>query len=193
MIQNPTIVQHIKSQNPSLQLTPHEDGKHWLLLKDFSYELYSRGSGAKICVPRDYVTDLASTPRLIWSVFPPWERYGKAAIIHDYLYYTGMCSRKHADMIMREIMINSNVDIVSRTLIYMALRLCGWMFYKKSTTISLQYDTTKFTKPTDDPLLSDNTGEMFRTIRRIVFFLAGWGAFIYLFWKLLCLYLCSAP
>ncbi len=194
MIQNPTIAQEIHNQKSPLHLAPYDDGKQWVLLKDFSYELYYIGSGVTVCVPADSVTDLASTPRPIWSVFPPWERYGKAAIVHDYLYNQGHYSRKDADKIMREIMINSNVDMLTRWLIYTALRLFGWLFFKSKGPITEFYKPRpKPNQPPPPPPPSSNTGEMLRTIRRIVFFLAGWGAFIYLLRKLLCLYLCSAP
>ncbi|EOK4349625.1 DUF1353 domain-containing protein [Escherichia coli] len=36
-----------------------------------------------ISVPVGYVTDLASVPRILWSVFPPHGRYAKATIIHN--------------------------------------------------------------------------------------------------------------
>ena len=186
MIQNPTIAQEIHNQKSPLHLAPYDDGKQWVLLKKFSYELYYMGSGVTVCVPADSVTDLASTPRPIWSVFPPWERYGKAAIVHDYLYAQGDYSRKDADKIMREIMINSNVDMLTRWLIYTALRLFGWMFFKSKAPITKYYEPQS-TQPSPT---TNNVGEMFRTIRRIVFFLAGWGSFIYVLWRVIC-HLCK--
>lgn len=186
MIQNPTIAQKIHTQKSPLHLAPLDDGKQWVLLKQFDYDLYSIGSGVTISVPADSVTDLASTPRYIWSVFPPWERYGKAAIVHDYLYAQGDYSRKDADKIMREIMLNSDVDPLTRWLIYTALRLFGWMFFKSKAPITKYYEPQS-TQPSPT---TNNVGEMFRTIRRIVFFLAGWGSFIYVLWRVIC-HLCK--
>jgi len=39
----------------------------------------------KITVPEGFATDLASTPRIAWSLVAPWD-IARAAIIHDYLY-----------------------------------------------------------------------------------------------------------
>ena len=39
----------------------------------------------KITVPKGFATDLASTPRIAWSLVAPWD-IARAAIIHDYLY-----------------------------------------------------------------------------------------------------------
>src|SRR4051812_2279337 len=41
-----------------------------------------------IVAPAGFVTDLASIPRIVWSVYPPDGPWVKAAIIHDFLYYT---------------------------------------------------------------------------------------------------------
>jgi len=38
-----------------------------------------------IDVPAGYRTDFASIPRFFWRVLPPFGRYGKAAVIHDWL------------------------------------------------------------------------------------------------------------
>ena len=41
--------------------------------------------GSKITVKRDFVTDLASVPRVCWAFIAPWD-VARAAIIHDHLY-----------------------------------------------------------------------------------------------------------
>ena len=50
--------------------------------------------GSKITVKKDFVTDLASVPRICWAFIAPWD-VARAAIIHDLLYkrirqYRGM-------------------------------------------------------------------------------------------------------
>jgi hypothetical protein len=45
-------------------------------------------NGDKICIPVGYVTDFASVPPILWSLFPPIGKYNRAALIHDYLYDT---------------------------------------------------------------------------------------------------------
>ena len=41
--------------------------------------------GSKITVRKDFVTDLASVPRICWAFIAPWD-VARAAIIHDLLY-----------------------------------------------------------------------------------------------------------
>ena len=40
---------------------------------------------ASITVPTDFMTDLASTPRILWNVIAPFD-VARAAIVHDLLY-----------------------------------------------------------------------------------------------------------
>src|SRR5262249_35732270 len=51
-----------------------------------------------IMVPRGFVTDFASVPRLFWSLLPPIGRYGYAALFHDYVYWQQTISRDSAKL-----------------------------------------------------------------------------------------------
>ena len=42
-------------------------------------------TGSRITVKKDFVTDLASVPRICWAFIAPWD-VARAAIIHDLLY-----------------------------------------------------------------------------------------------------------
>lgn len=42
-------------------------------------------TGGKITCKKDFVTDLASVPRICWMLIAPWD-IARAAIIHDLLY-----------------------------------------------------------------------------------------------------------
>ena len=53
--------------------------------------------GSKISVKKDFVTDLASVPRMCWAFIAPWD-VARAAIVHDLLYkrirqYRAECSK----------------------------------------------------------------------------------------------------
>ncbi len=95
------------------------------LLSDFEYHVGSYPSDTIIRVPKGYITDLASTPRLIWWWLPPHGRYAKAAILHDYLYSHGVMSRKYADSIFLEAMSVLGVKRVRIYIMYFAVRLFG--------------------------------------------------------------------
>lgn len=76
-------------------------------------------------IPAGFVTDLASIPRVFWSVLPRDGEYAYAAIIHDYLYWTQVRDRSTSDEILRSTMVDFGVSPLSVTAIYEAVRLGG--------------------------------------------------------------------
>src|SRR5690348_12260167 len=69
------------------------DGRIWQLTTAFDYESALAGL---IRVPVGFVTDFASVPRFFWRVLPPTGRYGKAAVVHDYLYGSHLVAKATA-------------------------------------------------------------------------------------------------
>ncbi len=61
------------------------DHYKWWVYGPFEFYLSDDNSDI-IHVPAGFVTDLASVPRIFWTLLPPDGKYAKAAIIHDYLY-----------------------------------------------------------------------------------------------------------
>lgn len=104
-------------------LTPFADGEYWVLDNDMVYEV--RKSGYSIVVPRGFVTDFASVPRIFWTIFPRHGEYTRAAIVHDYLYWQQQCTRQQADELFDIIMEDSHVDSATRLTIYAAVRVWG--------------------------------------------------------------------
>jgi len=95
-----------------------------------------------ITVPAGFVTDLASIPRLVWSFYPPDGPWVKAAVIHDFLYYTQgdgiwgktvgvppgrRYSRAESDAIFWEAMAELGIGLWGRFVIWSAVRLGGWI------------------------------------------------------------------
>jgi hypothetical protein len=109
----------------SLVVTPLADGKTWIILNEFGYEIGEEGSGNIINVPIGTYTDFASIPRPLWAVFPRWGKYGNAAVIHDWMYWNQSRSRKEADDIFLEGMEVLEVPNWKRNTIYRAVRLFG--------------------------------------------------------------------
>jgi len=78
-----------------------------------------------VTVPRGFITDLASIPRIFWSLLRPDGLYAYAAIVHDYLYWTQTTSKEVADTILKFGMEDFKVDRASITAIYEAVSLFG--------------------------------------------------------------------
>jgi hypothetical protein len=115
------------------------DGKHWRLDEEYDYEIGEKGSGIFIHIPKGFITDMASVPRIFWAIYPPFGLYGKAAILHDYLY--SVCgtnyalgktyTRKQCDLIFKEAMLVLNCSWHCRGVIYSGVRLGGWVTWAK--------------------------------------------------------------
>jgi hypothetical protein len=111
----------------------------WALTQTITYTP-SNGTDS-ITVPKGFVTDLASIPRWAWDILPPDGPWAKAAVVHDFLYYTkgtGVWdrhpttltratpyTRAEADWILRDAMRDRCVGALSRNIIYEAVRAGG--------------------------------------------------------------------
>jgi hypothetical protein len=106
------------------------DGRcQWRLLSQLTYDVGADGSGETIRVPADATTDLASIPRVFWSLLPPDGPWLKAAVVHDRLYRTqglrGRYDRAQSDGILREAMGVVGVPAWKRQVIWAAVRVGG--------------------------------------------------------------------
>lgn len=115
----------------ALIVSPLSDGRTWVLAEPFSYDVGRKGSGDTIRVPALFMTDFASVPRVFWSVFPPWGRYGNAAVIHDYGYWTQTRRRARVDAIFLEGMEVLGVGWWARHVLYWNVRLFGWFAWRR--------------------------------------------------------------
>lgn len=108
-----------------LVVTPMPDGRKWRLVRSFTYHVGSLQSKTKVIVKAGFITDFASVPSQMWWLLPPWGKYGKAAIIHDYLYQNHLFTRGIADHIFFEAMGVLKVPTWKRLLMFWAVRIFG--------------------------------------------------------------------
>lgn len=109
----------------------NEAGTRYTLLESEWYPAYG------ITVPAGYTTDFASTPKFIWSLYPPTGWYERAALLHDYLYdrhhsYQDLCDRKEADRRLREQMKFDGVGFRTRWTFWFFVRLFGGYVWNKN-------------------------------------------------------------
>lgn len=102
----------------------------WRVMEGIKYYISGMDSPAWVDVPRGYLIDGASVPRLLWTIIPPWGAYGAATIVHDklceYLSITvdGLpqsITRKVADDILAEAMRSLGVNARDQDLINTAV------------------------------------------------------------------------
>jgi hypothetical protein len=88
----------------ALVVSPLADGKTWVIVRDFGYDVGAEDSGDHIGVAIGFQTDFATIPRPFWIILPKWGRYGNATVIHDWLYWLQTRPRREADAILLEAM-----------------------------------------------------------------------------------------
>lgn len=88
-------------------------------------------NGACLIIPAGFTSDLASVPRGLWNLIPPWGPYADAAVIHDYLYRVQVVKpRKLVDAILLEAMAVKQCRWTQRWAIYLGVRIGGWAPWK---------------------------------------------------------------
>lgn len=100
------------------------------LTEQFRYRIGSMESKIIITIPIGFSTDFASTPKFMHWLIPPTGIYGKAAVLHDYLYSTGMYSRQQCDDIFLEAMLVLGVPKWKAYSMYKAVREFGAKHYR---------------------------------------------------------------
>ena len=109
---------------PPPVVKPFADSRDWMLVESVDYSIGN--SGVIISVPKGFVTDFASIPQPLWSFgLSPYGRFSKAAIVHDYLYWTQDCTREQADNLLLIAMKESGVSRSQQDEIYLGVRAGG--------------------------------------------------------------------
>ena len=103
------------------------DDNTWRLAMPLSYS--SAVLGRVLTVPAGFRTDLASVPRLPVVYWLCGGRANKPAVVHDYLYSTGIVAREIADAVFLEAMGVVGVPLAYRRLMWAGVRLGGASHY----------------------------------------------------------------
>lgn len=69
------------ARNASLML----EKDYWYLKNALRVDIHLGDDLYQISIPKGYLTDGASVPRILWSICPKWDKSHKAVILHDYL------------------------------------------------------------------------------------------------------------
>lgn len=97
----------------------------WSLDADFQIDI----DGRIVTVPKGFVTDLASTPKIVWSIgFPPFGYWTEAAAMHDFLYtapHVAGIDRRAADRAFRQGCIACGTATWRAWIMWLAVRLFG--------------------------------------------------------------------
>lgn len=111
------------------------DSGKWVLLEDLEFETKR---GQKIIVPKGFVCDLASIPRILRPLFSVNGKHREAAILHDWLYYKRgrvafrSFTREQCDEIFYQEMRARQVGQLKARIMWAGVRVGGWFFWYNS-------------------------------------------------------------
>ena len=114
----------------------HNDKFERVCILNHSLHYHSDFLGKIIVVPKGFVSDGASVPRALWSLYPPFGRYLEAAIVHDWFCVLGQkeaspIDYRDAAKVFKEAMKVCGVSWWRRNKMYWAVRLGGPRFKAK--------------------------------------------------------------
>lgn len=104
-----------------------EDGLNIELLdEDFGY---TDRNGNFHAIPKGSKSDGASTPRVIWIDLPPFGKYWKSAVFHDFLYRQSNYPKDLCDHLLLEAMLSDGVPEITAQTIYLGVKASGWKYF----------------------------------------------------------------
>lgn len=89
------ISERVMAQIKPVSQVEFSDGNHLVLMQPMEYRLGE--SDYLIIVSAGFVHDRASVPPIFRSLMSTHGRHGKAAIVHDYLYWAQPCTQLQAE------------------------------------------------------------------------------------------------
>lgn len=123
-------------------LYPHE-GFDFTICHDFAFYV----DDIRTIVPTGFTTDLASIPRILWSVYSPNKANTiPGSVIHDYLYFCpNKITRKQADSIFFDALIYKGVKPRTAFKYWVAVRAFGKNHFNEGAICTHDYSRTKNT------------------------------------------------
>lgn len=107
------------------------DGKWFEVIQAFAYIGSDAISIGMTTVPKGVKTDFASIPRGFRWIIARVGKYGKAAVLHDYICEAKIGSRKYADRVFLDAMKTLGVGWWKRRTMYAGVRAYSVILRKK--------------------------------------------------------------
>jgi hypothetical protein len=106
------------------------DTSRWMLVNPVIYQ--SVVAQQIFIVPRGFVTDLASVPRIVPFAYALFgNTSNEAAVVHDYLYSAPhSTTREMADAVLREASAVTRVAAWRRWPMWLGVRVFGWLHWR---------------------------------------------------------------
>lgn len=115
------------------ELESYDNGRpEYILIEPFEVHVYYGYVHRMIVIPKELIFDYASSPRIVWSIIPPYDpKYSAGALTHDFLYQSQYFPRKVSDDLLLAALIARGVPAWKRNIMYAAVRIGGGSSYGK--------------------------------------------------------------
>ena len=114
-----------------LVLSDHKPNE-WVVESELAY----LHEGERISVPKGFITDLASIPKIFRNVLNVNGKSRKPAVLHDYLYCSKIFERSVADYIFYKALVSEVMNAIIARTYWAGVRAGGWMYYNKNKGLS---------------------------------------------------------
>lgn len=114
-----------------LVLSDHKPNE-WVVESELAY----LHEGERISVPKGFITDLASIPKIFRNVLNVNGKSRKPAVLHDYLYCSKIFERSVADYIFYKALVSEGMNAIIARTYWAGVRAGGWMYYNKNKGLS---------------------------------------------------------
>jgi len=115
-----------------LDLRAHVPGE-WVVLSLLGYQ---SADGERYYVPPTFITDLASIPAIFRPAINRNGKSRKPAVLHDYRYCVKQGTREQADALFLEALEAEGVNLITRRIMWLAVRAYGWRYWNARTGIT---------------------------------------------------------
>jgi len=102
-------------------------------MQEFFFYFDENDKTKGVLIPKGFITDFATVPWYLWSIYPPTGLHTKPAVLHDFLYSKESpltLSRKECDKMFLDSMKALKVKKRIRYPMYWGVRFKGYKKYK---------------------------------------------------------------
>lgn len=110
------------------------DPGEWVVLADLRYR---STKGRIYLVPANFITDLASIPRLLQPFIAKDGNSRRAAVLHDFRYCLKRGTRAEADALFHEALLADGVGTWTARLMWLGVRAGGWVYWNSREGMTL--------------------------------------------------------
>lgn len=105
---------------------PQRNKTQYCLLEDYLFRYQEK----EYLIEAGFVTDWASVPQWLWSIFHPTGKHDEADLEHDFLYDNRISTRVEVDLFFLKRMLECDLSVINAYCRFFGVRLGGAIKWK---------------------------------------------------------------